>query len=130
MLVTGGGGTTALTVVPAWGTGVVGSAASVAGLAGDKLLVVGDAQKQGADLPPMKYSQRVLGFNYTQIHRTVWNFSGTAAAIEHVRRTRAGQGGRAEARSSTSASSSTTPSSAPATSSTPAATTSPDPRVG
>jgi len=71
-----------LTVVPAWGTGVMGAAASVAGLTGDKLLVVGDAQKQGADLPPMKYSQRVLGFNYTQIHRTSWNFSGTATAIE------------------------------------------------
>jgi hypothetical protein len=76
-LVTAGGGTTALTVVPSWGP-----VASSAGIAGDKLLVVADAQKQGADLPPMKYSQRVLGYNYTQIHRTVWNFSGTAAAIE------------------------------------------------
>jgi hypothetical protein len=67
-----------LTVVPSWG-----SAGSVAGLIGDKLLVVSDAQQQGADLPPMKYSQRVLGFNYTQIHRTTWNFSGTAAAIDY-----------------------------------------------
>lgn len=77
MLVTAGGGTTSLTVTPSWG-----GAASVAGLLGDKLLVVSDAQKQGADLPGMKYSQRVLGFNYTQIHRTSWVFSGTATAIE------------------------------------------------
>jgi Family of unknown function (DUF5309) len=77
MLVTAGGGTTSITVVPSWGP-----VASAAGNAGDKLLIVGDAQKQGADLPPMKYSQRVLGFNYTQIHRTSWNFSGTATAIE------------------------------------------------
>jgi len=68
-----------LTVVPSWGNM---PAASVAGNSGDKLLVVADAQKQGADLPPMKYSQRVLGYNYTQIHRTSWVFSGTAAAIE------------------------------------------------
>ena len=69
----------ALTVVPSWGGQ---PAASVAGLTGDKMLVVADAQKQGADLPQMKYSQRVLGFNYTQIHRTSWTFSGTATAIE------------------------------------------------
>jgi hypothetical protein len=68
-----------LTVVPSWGNM---PAASVAGNSGDKLLVVADAQKQGADLPPMKYSQRVLGYNYTQIHRTSWIFSGTASAIE------------------------------------------------
>lgn len=60
-----------LTVVPSWGNM---PAASVAGLTGDKLLIVGDAQKQGADIPQMKYSQRVLGFNYTQIHRTSWVF--------------------------------------------------------
>jgi hypothetical protein len=76
-LVTGGGGTTALVVVPSWGAAI-----SAAGIAGDKFLIVSDAQKQGADLPPMKYSQRILGFNYTQIHRTTWNFSGTATAIE------------------------------------------------
>jgi hypothetical protein len=68
-----------LTVVPSWGNM---PAASVAGLTGDKFLIVGDAQKQGADIPAMKYSQRILGFNYTQIHRTSWVFSGTATAIE------------------------------------------------
>lgn len=77
MLVTAGGGTDSLTVTPSWG-----GAASVAGTSGDKLLIVSDAQKQGADIPAMKYSARVLGFNYTQIHRTSWIFSGTATAIE------------------------------------------------
>lgn len=60
----------------------VGSAANAAGTTGDKLLFVGSAFPQGATLPNMKYSQRVLGFNYTQIFRTVWNFSLTATAIE------------------------------------------------
>jgi hypothetical protein len=60
----------------------IGAAANVAGLIGDKLLVVGDAQKQGADLPDPRYSQRVNQFNYTQITRTPWSFAGTTTAIE------------------------------------------------
>jgi hypothetical protein len=60
----------------------VGSAPNAAGTTGDKLLFVGSAFPQGSTLPNMKYSQRVLGFNYTQIFRTVWNFSLTAASIE------------------------------------------------
>jgi hypothetical protein len=76
MLVTANAGGS-LTVTPSWG-----GAASAAGTTGDKLLVVSDAQKQGADLPDQKYSQRVLGFNFTQIHRTVWQFNGTTTAIE------------------------------------------------
>jgi hypothetical protein len=76
-LVTAGGGTDSLTVTTSWG-----ATANAAGNAADKLLIVADAQQQGADLPDMKYSQRVLGFNYTQIHRTSWVFSGTATAIE------------------------------------------------
>lgn len=76
MLVTANAGGS-LTVTPSWG-----GAPSAAGTTGDKLLVVSDAQKQGADLPSQKYSQRVLGFNFTQIHRTVWQFNGTTTAIE------------------------------------------------
>jgi hypothetical protein len=72
----------ALTVVSALGTGYQGSLASVAGNIGDKLLVVGDAQKQGADFPDPRYSQRVNQFNYTQITRTSWSFAGTTTAIE------------------------------------------------
>jgi hypothetical protein len=71
------------------GTGVltlgqtsVGGAANAAGNIGDKLLFIGSAFPQGSTLPNMKYSQRVLGFNYTQIFRTVWNFALTATSIE------------------------------------------------
>lgn len=76
-LITSGGGTDSLTVTTSWG-----AAANAAGVSGDKLLVVADAQKQGSTLPDPKYSQRVLGFNYTQIMRTVWDFAGTTTAIE------------------------------------------------
>jgi hypothetical protein len=76
-LVTAGGLTDSLTVTTSWG-----GAPNAAGLNGDKLLVVSDAQEQGADLPAPLYSQRVLGFNYTQIMRTVWQFAGTTTAIE------------------------------------------------
>ena len=50
--------------------------------AGDKILVVSDSQPQGSDFPKPRYARRVLGFNYTQIARTTWSFTGTAAAIE------------------------------------------------
>jgi len=55
---------------------------NAAGNIGDKLLVVGDAQKQGADFPDPRYSQRINQFNYTQITRTPWSFAGTTTAIE------------------------------------------------
>jgi Family of unknown function (DUF5309) len=50
--------------------------------AGDVLLVVADAQPQGSDFPVARYLQRVLGYNYTQITRTPWTFTGTATSIE------------------------------------------------
>jgi hypothetical protein len=56
--------------------------ANVAGNAGDKLLFVGTAYNQGANIGQPKYSARVLGFNYTQIFREPWSFTGTATAIE------------------------------------------------
>jgi hypothetical protein len=56
--------------------------ANAAGNAGDKLLFVGSAHKQGGALPAPKYSQRVLGYNYTQIFRSSWSFSRTATKIE------------------------------------------------
>jgi hypothetical protein len=55
---------------------------NAAGNVGDKLLFVGSAFPQGAALPAPKYSQRVLGFNYTQIFRNSWSFTRTATAIE------------------------------------------------
>jgi Family of unknown function (DUF5309) len=63
-----------LTVVP-MGT-------NAAGNSGDKLLFVGTAYPQGANIGSPKYSARVLGFNYTQIFREPWSFTGTANAIE------------------------------------------------
>jgi len=55
---------------------------NAAGNAGDKLLFVGSAHLQGGALPLPKYSQRVLGYNYTQIFRTSWSFTRTATAID------------------------------------------------
>jgi hypothetical protein len=60
-----------------------GAVAAAAINSGDMFLVVGDAQPQGADFPVPRYIQRVLGFNYTEIFRTPWSFTGTAAAIEY-----------------------------------------------
>jgi hypothetical protein len=70
-------------VVP--GTGVLTvrpQGTNAAGNAGDKLLYVGTAYPQGANIGQPKYSARVLGFNYTQIFREPWNFAGTTTAIE------------------------------------------------
>jgi len=74
MIVTVIGANGDLTVIP--------QGTNVAGNSGDKLLFVGSAFPQGAPLPQPKYSQRVLGFNYTQIFRSSWSFSNTATAIE------------------------------------------------
>jgi hypothetical protein len=63
-----------LTVVP-MGT-------NAAGNSGDKLLFVGTAYPQGANIGQPKYSARVLGYNYTEIFREPWSFTGTATAIE------------------------------------------------
>jgi hypothetical protein len=59
----------------------IGSVAETNNSSGDSLLVVGDAQPQGSDFPIMRYLQRVLGYNYTEITRTVWQFTNTATAI-------------------------------------------------
>jgi len=55
---------------------------NAAGNAGDKLLYVGNAYPQGANIGNPKYSARVLGYNYTQIFREPWSFAGTTTAIE------------------------------------------------
>src|SRR4051812_24751681 len=54
----------------------IGSIAAAAVNASDAWLVVGDAQPQGSDFPTPRYLARVLGFNYTQITRTTWGFTG------------------------------------------------------
>jgi hypothetical protein len=60
----------------------LGGAAQAAGNAGDKLVFIGSAFPQGSSLPNPKYSRRVLGYNYTETFRTVWNFAGAATSIE------------------------------------------------
>lgn len=60
----------------------LGATAAAAMNAGDVLLVVADAQPQGSDFPVARYLARVLGYNYTEITRTPWTFTGTATAIE------------------------------------------------
>jgi len=55
---------------------------NAAGNTGDKLLYVGNAYPQGANIGSPKYSARVLGYNYTQIFREPWSFAGTTTAIE------------------------------------------------
>ena len=69
--------TDALTI--ARGIGTIPAAATNAG---DVYLVVADAQPQGSDFPTPRYLARVLGFNYTEITRTTWSFTGTQTAIE------------------------------------------------
>jgi hypothetical protein len=66
----------ALSVVTSWGGQI-----NAAGNAGDKLLVVGPAMQQGSTLPNPRYGPRVLGYNFTEIVRTPYLFTGTAAAI-------------------------------------------------
>jgi hypothetical protein len=60
----------------------IGNIAAAAVNASDAWLVLGDAQPQGSDFPTPRYLARVLGFNYTQITRTTWGFTGTQTAIE------------------------------------------------
>jgi len=60
----------------------IGSIAAAAVNVGDVFLVVGDAQPQGSAFPTARYLARVLGYNYTQITRTAWTFTGTQTAIE------------------------------------------------
>src|SRR5262245_18324112 len=65
------------------GAGAAAGAVAAAALnAGDVYLVASDAQPQGSDFPTARYLARGLGFNYTQITRTPWTFTGTQTAIE------------------------------------------------
>ena len=57
------------------------SAATSAASGGD-ILIVGNASAQGADTGALKVTQRVLGYNYTQIFRHPFGFTGTDVEIE------------------------------------------------
>lgn len=48
----------------------------------EDVLISGSAFPQGADVGDLQYIQRVLGYNYSQIHRTAWGFTGTEMEIE------------------------------------------------
>jgi hypothetical protein len=61
---------------------IPGQYAAAAVNSGDVYLIVSDSQPQGSDFPNTRYLQRVLGYNYTQITRTGWQFTGTDTAIE------------------------------------------------
>lgn len=69
--------TDTLTVVRALGGVTAASAAS-----GGDLLIVGNAAAQGATLGTRHITKKVLGFNYTQIQRDPFGFTGTEAVIE------------------------------------------------
>ena len=67
-----------LTVTRAIG-GVV---AAQTGTSAQPLLIVGNASAQASDLGTLKVTNRVLGFNYTQIFRHPFGFSGTDVEID------------------------------------------------
>jgi len=59
-----------------------GVVAAQAGTSGQALLIVGNASAQAADLGTLKVTNRVLGYNYTQIFRNPFGFSGTDVEID------------------------------------------------
>jgi hypothetical protein len=61
--------------------GAVAAAATSATTGGD-LVIVGNAASQGADYGTLKVTKRVLGYNYTQIFRHPFGFTGTDVEIE------------------------------------------------
>jgi hypothetical protein len=61
------------------GVGGVGAATAASG--GD-LLIVANAAAQGADYGTLKVTKRVLGYNYTQIVRHPFGYTGTDVEIE------------------------------------------------
>lgn len=61
------------------GIGAVGAASSASTA---QLLLVGDAYKQGASYGTSRVVKRVLGYNYTQIAREEFSFTGTETSIE------------------------------------------------
>lgn len=60
----------------------VGSATNQAMNDADELLIVSNASPQGADVGTLKVTTRTLGFNYTQIVRHPFGFTGTDVEIE------------------------------------------------
>lgn len=61
------------------GIGAVGAASSASTA---QLLIVGAAYKQGASYGTSRIVKRVLGYNYTEIQRDPFSFTGTETSIE------------------------------------------------
>lgn len=60
----------------------IGSTAAAIMNSGDELLIVSNASAQNADVGTLKVTTRVLGYNYSQIVRHPFGFSGTQIEIE------------------------------------------------
>ena len=69
--------TDALTV-----TRSIGAVAAATANSGTGIVIVGNASAQGADTGTLKSTDRVLGYNYTQIFRHPFGFTGTDAEIK------------------------------------------------
>ena len=60
----------------------IGSIAAATAQTGEELLIIGNAAAQAADYGTLKVNQRVAAYNYTQIQRNPFGFSGTQVEIE------------------------------------------------
>ena len=60
----------------------IGGVAAASSASTAQLLLVGSAYKQGASYGTSRIVKRVLGYNYTQIQRDPFSFTGTETSIE------------------------------------------------
>jgi len=60
----------------------VGGVAAATASTGSQVVILGPSSAQGADTGTLKATKRVLGFNYTQIFRDPFGFTGTEAEAE------------------------------------------------
>ena len=60
----------------------IGAVAAASSASTAQLLIVGSAYKQGASYGTSRIVKRVLGYNYTQIQRDPFSFTGTETSIE------------------------------------------------
>jgi hypothetical protein len=59
----------------------IGGVAAATAASGGGVVIVGNASAQGADTGVLKSTDRTLGFNYTQIFRNPFGFTGTDSEI-------------------------------------------------
>jgi len=60
----------------------IGGVVAATAQTGGGLVIVGNASAQGADTGTLKSTDRTLGYNYTQIFRSPFGFTGTDAEIK------------------------------------------------